>query len=115
MSKIIKATLPAYARTGSSLIDPSALQHPEALTQDQKARLLSTLLYTNGDWIKEEAGYMLVGTVEIEFRPTSTDEMVRGQVEALQARRKKILAEATREANRIQEMISKLQALPLEA
>ena len=41
--------------------------------------------------------------------------MVLGQVTALQAQKKKILAEATREANRIQDMISKLQALTLEA
>ncbi|MDH2053381.1 hypothetical protein [Achromobacter marplatensis] len=114
MPQIITATLAAYLYAKSSM-DPAALFAADKLSQPEKETLLSRLTLSGAEWIREDGDYIPVGTVEVAFTPSSTDKMIQGQVAALQAQKKKILAEATREANRIQEMISKLQALTLEA
>lgn len=114
MPHSIKVKVPAYLYAKSSL-DPATLLAPESLSQAEKGALISRLTLNSSDWMQEDGDYIPVGTAEVVFTPSSTETMVRGQVAALQAQKSKILAEATREANRIQDMISKLQALTLEA
>ncbi|MGE8449071.1 MAG: hypothetical protein ACN6OP_00325 [Pseudomonadales bacterium] len=113
MPKTFKAKIPAYLYAKSSL-NPATLLAPENLSQAETDELLSRLTLNSSAWIREDGDYIPVGTAEIVFTPSNTETMVRGQVAALQAQKNKVLAEATREANRIQDMISKLQALTLE-
>ena len=113
MTTTITGKLPAYTY-GAGAISAEIIQLTAEGSQEQKDLLLSNLTMTVCDWIKESSDYVPAGTVEITFTPASADEMARAQVEALQAKRKEVLASAQREADMIQEMISRLQALTFE-
>lgn len=117
MPKEISGTLPAYLIARSSLLDPTALYeafNADDQSQETKNRILSRLTMSSDDWITKDGDYIPVGTVRVSFSVMDADQMVRGQVSALQEQRKKVLADAQVQAMRIDDQISKLQALTFD-
>lgn len=62
-----------------------------------------------------EDGYVMVGTAEITVTLLDRKDMTVGAVKSLRAKKAKILAEAQREATRIEERIQSLLAIEYEA
>lgn len=113
MPKQITGTLNAFVSTKYSIINPADLHKVKNATQDQKNALLGGITLTHHDF-GEDGDFIPVGTAEVTLTLTSADDMVKGQVSALKAQRQKTMAEAQREVNRIDEQISKLQALTFD-
>jgi hypothetical protein len=116
MAKTIIGTIPAYISAKYARVAPAAL-HAIAASGDQNRKevALSAITATAETWAKESGDYIPIGRVEMILTLDDTEKMVGGQISALQAQKKKVLAEARVEANRIEDMISKLQALTFEA
>lgn len=115
MNTKITATLPVYMNQKYGRIDPASLSTLADASEGDKATVITSLNLNSSEWIKEDGDYIPVGVAHVTLELAGVQDMVRGQVKALKAARKKVLAEAQRETNRIDDQISKLLALTFEA
>jgi len=75
-------------------------------------RAASSVFYTSTDM--SNSGWTRIGEADITIRLVGDDELVQGQIAALEKQRTAVLAEAQEKCNYINDRISKLQALNYE-
>lgn len=101
--KTITATVPAWLPGHAD----------ENILQASEARIVSGIAYCEGDMTS--AGWTRVGEADITIRLIGEDELIQGQIAALEKQRTAVLAEAQEKCNYINDRISKLQALTFDA
>lgn len=101
--KTITATLPAWL---PDHVDASVLQM-------NSERIASNLFFCDTEM--SGSGWTRVGKADITIRLVGEDELVQGQIAALEKQRTAVLAEAQEKCNYINDRISKLQALTFDA
>ena len=74
---------------------------------------VANIAYSNSNMAN--AGWTRVGEADITIRLIGEDELVQGQIAALETQRLAVLAEALEKCNDINDRISMLQALTFEA
>lgn len=109
----IQATLNAFLWQKYSSISADAILSADDLSEDDRAKVVSALTFTCAD-LGFDGEYLPVGVAQVTVELMNKDQMVTGQVDALKAMKKRVMAEAQREINRIDEKISKLQAISFD-
>ena len=99
MSKL-NAYLPKYSSLAGADL--------HAATHDQ---LANNLTFSNGDWIKTDADYALVGTVEVTVTLLPREEAVQRHVVALRAQQANIRAAAHAQTVELERQINSLLAI----
>ena len=106
MSKrVVEGTLKAFITEYSYLT-------PDDLVNGDPAKIVGALSFSKGDMTSH--GWAYVGEAKITVDLGSTKEIVTGQVEALTAKKTKVLADAQNEATKIERQIQQLLAIELD-
>lgn len=106
MSKrVVEGTLKAFLTEYSGLM-------PEDIVSGNPAKIVNALSFSKSDMTS--SGWAYVGEAKITVDLGSTKEIVTGQVEALTAKKSKVLADAQNEATKIERQIQQLLAIELD-
>ena len=84
------------------------------LAEVQKGEFLPSISKEEHDSWYAEQGYPMIGSVTVTLTLYSKDKLVRGQIEALNAKLQKERADSQVRQNAIMDQISKLQALTFD-